>query len=335
MTLLENALDHVFDTLELYSLQSVFGLTTRQASHIVLPHHAGLDLRSRGQSHAATSNTAQSESTELSQRQRVLNRKISAARATSHALTLALQASQRRLTRIRGVHALALTLLGPQASSLSQGEDKDQHPSSIAEATTRLGHAVSVIKANRAPLLAGIDKLRNLDPLGEALIHSTSSLGSMDEAAAETKPKAGQTADQPWSSGREGYLRWQTERMLSSSQRSMGAGVESSTEEGSGDVISAGDASYQDRKGSRKRKSALAGAGDDNLSAAASKGRPSVPLHLSEGGMEGEEVGKTGEMEQLAALIQRRPVAAAEGSTTGAATTPAKGRASTSRKSRN
>jgi hypothetical protein len=45
LTLLENALDHTFDTLELYCLRYVFGLTHAQARLITLPHHRGLDLR--------------------------------------------------------------------------------------------------------------------------------------------------------------------------------------------------------------------------------------------------------------------------------------------------
>lgn len=45
LTLLENALDATFDTLELYCLRHVFGITPRQAALITLPHHRGLDLR--------------------------------------------------------------------------------------------------------------------------------------------------------------------------------------------------------------------------------------------------------------------------------------------------
>ena len=45
MTLFENALDHMFDTIELWSLKSVFGITSQQADHLTLLHHRGLDLR--------------------------------------------------------------------------------------------------------------------------------------------------------------------------------------------------------------------------------------------------------------------------------------------------
>lgn len=329
ITLLENALDHVFDTLELYSLQSVFGLTVRQATHIVLPHHAGLDLRSR----SSGENAADNESTELSKKQRDLDKKISAARATSHALTLALQASERRLARVRGVHALAMTLLGPQATDVDEDEEDEESrsKSAMATATTRLNHAVQVIKTHRQPLLTGIEKLRSLDPLGEALIHSTSTLGAgamEDEAVEEGKP-----GDEPWSAGREGYLRWQTERVLSSTRRSTSGGADAAGDEGSSGDVTSGDV----KRG--KRKSALAEDTSRRLSAPR-RGRKSVPLHSSEGGMEGEEVGKTAEMEQLASLIQRRPAAAAAGNAAGEGDETAppaavgKGRASTSRKSR-
>jgi hypothetical protein len=71
-TLIDNCLDHVFDTLELYSYKQVFGITTRQASNMVLPHHAGLDLRrGEGDDH-------ERESRELEERQRELTRKLNA-----------------------------------------------------------------------------------------------------------------------------------------------------------------------------------------------------------------------------------------------------------------
>lgn len=71
-TLIDNCLDHVFDTLELYSYKQVFGITTRQASNMVLPHHAGLDLRrGEGDDH-------ERESRELEDRQRELTRKLNA-----------------------------------------------------------------------------------------------------------------------------------------------------------------------------------------------------------------------------------------------------------------
>lgn len=221
---------------------------------------------------------ADEESTQLSARQRELNRRISAAKSTSHALSLGVAASERRLARVRAVHNLTLTMLGRDAATAQPDEDV------IADAADRLSHAVEVIKAQRDPLLDGVKRLKEVDPLGEALIHSTSKLetGGADDANAEdTKPQAGR---EPWSSGREGYLRWQTERMLSSDRRT-GAGGDD------GDVTVGDTSTIGKGPGSRKRKS---NARDGDV-ARRTGGRPS--LHSTEGGMEGEEVGKTGEME--------------------------------------
>lgn len=285
-TLLENALDHVFDTLELYSLQSVFGLTQRQASHIVLPHHAGLDLRDRDQlSQDDASGSSSDQSQRLSQRQRDLTRKVNAARSASYALGLALQASQRRLTRTRSIHARLLALLGePQQVG---GEDN------IAEALNRLSHSVSQIASHRAPLLEAVERLRATDPLGQALIHSTSTLVK-DEEGELGKKAAHQDPDQPWSSGREGYLRWQTERLLSSNRRL--SGLSGSTGEEQADVTFNADASrLAVNTAARKRKSEGLNSGGNATKRLAA--RPSVALHSTQGGMEGQEVGKTTEME--------------------------------------
>ncbi|CAO1628398.1 unnamed protein product [Parajaminaea phylloscopi] len=273
MTLLENALDHVFDTLELYSLQSVFGVTERQAHHMVLPHHAGLDLRQPRSQDGVGSTGAAQESTELSERQRDLNRKINAARSTSYALTLAVQASERRRVRMDTVHARLLSMLG-------EGQ--------LGERAARLLEAVDIMKSHREPLIAGIEKLRSIDPLGKALTHPTSVL--QGGGPADPGPSSADDADAPWSSGREGYLRWQTQRLLSSSRQAQ-------NDEAGNETVAA-----LSQPANKKRKSILDVRGDRRRS-----GRPSIAMHSSDGGLDGVEVGAANEMEKLANLLQHRP----------------------------
>ncbi|PWN23036.1 hypothetical protein BCV69DRAFT_280654 [Microstroma glucosiphilum] len=305
-TLIDNCLDHVFDTLELYSYKQVFGITTRQASNMVLPHHAGLDLRrGEGDDH-------ERESRELEERQRELTRKLNAAKSTSHALNLALEASTRQMNRARSVHSKLAYLLGDYASEETGG---------IQATVQHLVDAIQIIRSQRSPLLINLEELRAVDPLGKALIHSTSSLASGSEpedkagiAGAGAGAGAGAEEVEPWSAGREGYLRWQTQRMLSSSRRSMGgaaAGYEGgdTTLGGSG-----GDTSMLASGKGRKRKSGMGTGADESMTSAARRGRPSVALHSTDDGMEGEEVGKTGEMERLANLMSHRPTSAAKGS---------------------
>lgn len=82
LTLLENALDHTFDTLELYTLRSIFGLTPRQARAVTLPHHRGLDLRPASE----RGGDAGKESQRLSERERELRAKIRAVSASEGVL---------------------------------------------------------------------------------------------------------------------------------------------------------------------------------------------------------------------------------------------------------
>lgn len=294
MTLLENALDHVFDTLELYSLQSVFGVTERQARHMVLPHHAGLDLRNPRDRGAGSSNGTPKESTELSERQRDLTRRINAARSASYALTLAMQASERRLRRARAVHSCLSALLGATESG-------DDAKDAVQDTSKRLLKAVEVIKVHRALLIDSIEKLKAEGPLGKALTHPTSTLelekGKLNNAA------EGADAVQPWSSGREGYLRWQTQRMLSSIRRANGPWDNSADPADSSPRLAKGS-----QASSRKRKSILEERDEKRLSS-----QPSLAMHSSEGGMEGEEVGAANEMEvSVGALSEDSAVALAE-----------------------
>lgn len=196
------------------------------------------------------------------------------------------------------MHSKLAYLLGDYASEDTGG---------IKATVQHLVDAIQIIRSQRSPLLINLEELRAVDPLGKALIHSTSTLGSGSEtetkaalAGAGAGAGAGEEEAEPWSAGREGYLRWQTQRMLSSSRRSMGGTAAAGYEGGDTTLGGAGgDTSMLASGKGRKRKSGMgAGAGaDESMTSAARRGRPSVALHSTDDGMEGEEVGKTGEME--------------------------------------
>ena len=56
LTLMENVIDHIMDTFELYCMRSIFVITPAQSRRITLAHHRGLDLR--GESAATDARTA-------------------------------------------------------------------------------------------------------------------------------------------------------------------------------------------------------------------------------------------------------------------------------------
>lgn len=77
LTLLENALDHIFDLLELYCLKTVFGLRPSQANVLTLIHHRGLDLRTSEErvKHGLPLSVAE-ESKELKEREWQLRNRV-------------------------------------------------------------------------------------------------------------------------------------------------------------------------------------------------------------------------------------------------------------------
>lgn len=247
LTLLDKAVDHVSDILELYSMQHVFGITPRQAQWMVLPHQAGLNLRG---------NEAQRESEALDREYAKLNRQLNAAKATQHALALSLEASQRRVERTRAVRGALLAALG---ISGGQGDgDVD-----LSKRAHRLDDSITTIAPLRRALLRSLAELRSVDPLGKSLVpvkrkrkRSTADDGDGDEHVVE----------QPWDQGREGYLRWQTQRHLLRN------------------TVDADAVAARGRSSPRK----------------------SIALHEAQDGMQGDEVGSTRDMERLAALLHQR-----------------------------
>lgn len=248
LTLLDKAVDHIADILELYSMQHVFGITQRQAEWMVLPHQEGLELRGT---------EAEEEARGLDETHRRLSAQLSAARATQSALQLAVLASRRRLAKSRALRTVLVAATTTDIATAARKLDASVISTSSAKP---LYHA----------LLTSLQVLRGTDPLGRPLFAAAS--GRKHESAAE--PLDGDSL-RPWDKGREGYLKWQTQRYLAL------AGSSSSTS----DAVTAG----------QKRKSIHAHTAP----------RKSTALHEDEEGMAGEEVGHTGDMEHLARLLQR------------------------------
>lgn len=249
LTLLDKAVDHISDILELYSMQHVFGVTKTQAEHIVLPHHHGLNL---------LGTEAQEESQELEEKQSELNAKLNAAKATQHALTLAVEASRRRVARTRAVREALVDILGLTDDA-----------GSISTSAQTLEAAIAKLKPLCGDLLNALDELRAVDPLGKSLINADVTNAPRKDVVAKTETD--DKRRQPWDQGREGYLRWQTQRYLS--------------------LFTAGDdEDGRNENGPAAKRRASA--------------RKSTTLHDAQDGMVGDEVGQSGEMERLAGLLR-------------------------------
>ncbi|PWN48931.1 hypothetical protein IE53DRAFT_332893 [Violaceomyces palustris] len=236
LTLLENALDHTFDTFELYCLRAIFGITPRQASVLTLPHHRGLDLRPasakesgnteiRGDSErprkssdpgvAQDENSAFEESHRLSETERAVRRRLNAARSAHHALNLAKQVAATRLSRTKDFQARFALLL----RSTDRSEDVVDGASETSGAATGLPVAVShqarKLRVDAATLLRALKALRQEDPLGGPLFErwkEGSSMGNLetgdpDNDGSGVEPRA-------WEKGREAYLNWEAERII-------------------------------------------------------------------------------------------------------------------------
>lgn len=258
LTLLDKAVDHISDILELYSMQHVFGVTKTQTEYIVLPHHDGLNL---------IGTEAQEESRELDEKQRELNAKLNAAKATQHALTVALEASKRRVARTRAIRETLLDIL-----SL-----KDDNAGGISASAQTLQTAIAKMNPVRGELLDALDDLRAVDPLGKSLVTNRTPFVVAKNEMDDKKQR------QPWDQGREGYLRWQTQRYLS--------------------LFTAGDST----PGKRQRGQGQGDDADDDAKTPAKRrasARKSTTLHDAQDGMVGDEVGQTGEMERLAGLLR-------------------------------
>ncbi|PWN40122.1 hypothetical protein IE81DRAFT_349542 [Ceraceosorus guamensis] len=236
LTLLENALDATFDTLELYCLRHVFGITPRQAALITLPHHRGLDLRpaaSRGGDNVDASahqsskarrksssskrnekqigdvaTSARQESEQLAEQERLLRRKITAARAVKHSLVLATEAAKRKLHRAESVLSTFSAILS-------------QNPTSFTSAPiipTTLPQATRKMLTDTSELISSLEALRAVDPLGASLSVEDRPGGSGPTSASTSDRTgasgSGSTKEKAWKGDRDKYVAWEANQII-------------------------------------------------------------------------------------------------------------------------
>ncbi|KDN53544.1 hypothetical protein K437DRAFT_252905 [Tilletiaria anomala UBC 951] len=192
LTLFENALDHMYDTVELWTLVNVFGVTSRQAQHITLTHHRGLDLRN---DNGVTSAIVQDKV--LSRKEQRLRAKIAAARQTADIL-------DRAIATTSAQHARAAAL-----------EDHFDFVLQSKSGTTILASlqadSLKKVRADASAVCKDVSGLRELDPLSKSLAPPRSAKD--DEEGAE------QGFD---GSNRDAYLYWEVNRALEEQRKAGG-----------------------------------------------------------------------------------------------------------------
>ncbi|CAD6950464.1 unnamed protein product [Tilletia controversa] len=240
VTLIENALDHTFDTFELYCLRSVFRVTPAQAHAVTLAHHRGMDLRSveekrahlerlagkskrgssRSKANAETSTeqviSAEDESRTLAERAAQLRKKIAVTRAVNATIYAATAKSRRDILDVTNLQKQLPILFGGDGSRASDDDvimsDGD---AALPENTSALSslHPQLAVKVQGAThiLLDSIASLRLSDPLGTSVGSSDNKpTGVQPGAEGEDDPSAGNAL--PWSS-REGYLKFVADKV--------------------------------------------------------------------------------------------------------------------------
>ena len=318
LTLLENALDHTMDTFELYCLRSVFGIKSRQAKMMTLDHHRGLDLRAQASVGAAAAKSSRSRksvagssssttltpnerSHKLGQEEDSLKRQIAAARATQHSLLLAKQAAEMQLSRATELHERFSALLAARVASEQEGGAA--HDAGAAM-TAILGQHARKLRADTLVLLRNLAELRGADPLGKrlsAVLSAAAAAGKTDGAdgdEGEEEESATTTDLRAWEKGREDYLNWEAERIIS---KVKGEG------DGRGDVSIEGDETTA--KTPKRRKGG--GASAANTPAAATPGtskrkaKTATPASIKRPHLDQEAVvGEAAEMDKIAAALR-------------------------------
>ncbi|KAL9933121.1 hypothetical protein V8E36_007839 [Tilletia maclaganii] len=238
VTLIENALDHTFDTYELYCLRSIFRVSPAQARVITLAHHRGLDLRSveekrthldrlskkaskgKNASAAAAASeqpkilSAQEQSRELAERAVALRKSIAANRNLNAVLRAATAKTAQSLADVHELESKRPALFA--SADLEAGEDSvmrdtgAKHADKVNVSATSLSVAHPALglklRDDAVKLLDVLASLRESDPLGTALVSSgVDRSGNGGAAAGESDPSVGNAL--PWTS-RDGYLQF-------------------------------------------------------------------------------------------------------------------------------
>lgn len=207
LTLLENALDHTFDLLELYCLKAVFGIRPSQASFMTLAHHRGLDLRTsaeRVENGGVDALSAKEEGRHLQEQEGQLRKQIAKAKGLRHALRLANISASRSLLR-------AEQLAGTFSALLVREDGSAQLPSILPQSARKLS-------ADASSLLKALDDLIGTDSLGSSLLASkrAAAATSRDRKRVMEESGASEEDRKAWERGREGYINWEIDRIVKS-----------------------------------------------------------------------------------------------------------------------
>ncbi|KAE8233012.1 hypothetical protein CF326_g1949 [Tilletia indica] len=247
VTLIENALDHTFDTYELYCLRSVFRVTPAQARSITLAHHRGLDLRSVEEKRAflerltgkskggssrskakagATSESAvpaeevlsaEEESRALAERAVQLRKRIAATRVTNAALRAATVKTEQEVLDVTNLQKQLPILFGgasgsPEDEVMKEGDATlPNEPSALTSISSLHPPAAVKLQDTLLQLLDSIAALQGSDPLGTSVVASDAKTESTQPGLeGEEDPSAGDTL--PWAS-RDGYLKFVADKV--------------------------------------------------------------------------------------------------------------------------
>lgn len=246
LTLLENALDHVFDLLELYCLKTVLGLRPSQAAVVTLRHHKGLDLRSaQERARDGVALSADAESRELVAREEELRHKLenvsdegrilawrlaffradwlflllaallSQARRVRHALRLGEVSAARGFKRMQILADSFSVLLAPVHTEAQEGAHV-LRPS--------LPQRARKLRLDAEALIEAFEALRDTDPLGASLLvnpdSSSSASATLRRPSDQEKRRilsdsgVSDHEKRGWERGREAYINWEMDRII-------------------------------------------------------------------------------------------------------------------------
>ncbi|WFD44740.1 hypothetical protein MPSI1_003411 [Malassezia psittaci] len=191
MTLMENVIDHIMDTFELYCLRSIFVITPEQSRRITLAHHRGLDLRPAIISSSAPD--ALSDDQDLHMDKEL---DLQEARLTQHRLAQAERAAKLRWERTNTLKS-AYAFLSEEWLAPSKDTSALSNAHQIREEVPRL--------------LDALTQLRRTEPLRASLLPATPNATYEDHSTIDRSE---------WEKGRNEYLNWESHRFIAHTKRS-------------------------------------------------------------------------------------------------------------------
>lgn len=220
LTLMENALDTAFDTLEFYSLKRVFGIRPSQARCMTLAHHRGVDLRSaveKARDGDLGGIDAEEEHMQIRGREEKLQMQLDKANKRRHALILRNAIASESLLRTKQLSQSFSVLM-------TRRDGSQQLPSVLAESARKLS-------ADASSLIRAMDLLISTDSLGASLLSTEGIKGNNEGNRKRVMEESGASEQEKrdWEQGREQYINWEIDRIYKSvrQQRSSDVGNQS------------------------------------------------------------------------------------------------------------